>query len=83
MAIVRVLVGTKKGAFVMTSDARRDRWRSAVRCSRRCAVSAHRPARPERREPDVCGWCRKHEIDPWNATPRERYYELRGWPAWK
>ena len=28
-------------------------------------------------------WCRKHEIDPWNATPRERYYELRGWPAWE
>ena len=28
-------------------------------------------------------WCRKNEIDPWNATPRERYYELRGWPAWK
>ena len=28
-------------------------------------------------------WCMKHGIDPWNATPRERYYELRGWPAWE
>lgn len=27
-------------------------------------------------------WCRKHGIDPANATPRKRYYELRGW-AWK
>ena len=26
-------------------------------------------------------WCRTHDIDPWRATPRERYYELRGWPA--
>lgn len=25
-------------------------------------------------------WCRKHGIDPWKATPRRRYYELRGWP---
>ena len=28
-------------------------------------------------------WCRKNQIDPWHATPRERYYELRGWPAWE
>lgn len=27
-------------------------------------------------------WCRKNGIDPWNATPRRRYYELRGW-AWR
>ena len=26
-------------------------------------------------------WCRKHEIDAWNATPQTRYYELRGWTA--
>ena len=24
-------------------------------------------------------WCRKHGIDPLRATPRRRYYELRGW----
>ncbi|RMH22558.1 MAG: hypothetical protein D6696_03160 [Acidobacteria bacterium] len=24
-------------------------------------------------------WCRKHGIDPWQASPRRRYYELRGW----
>ncbi len=28
-------------------------------------------------------WCRRHGIDPWRATPRARYYELRGWPAWE
>ena len=27
-------------------------------------------------------WCRKHGIDPVHATPRRRYYELRGW-AWR
>ena len=26
-------------------------------------------------------WCRRHGIDPLRATPRRRYYELRGW-AW-
>jgi BNR/Asp-box repeat protein len=26
MSVVRVLVGTRKGAFVLTSDAKRDRW---------------------------------------------------------
>lgn len=26
-------------------------------------------------------WCRKKGIDPWQATPRRKYYELRGW-AW-
>ena len=26
-------------------------------------------------------WCRKHGIHPLHATPRRRYYELRGW-AW-
>ena len=24
-------------------------------------------------------WCRKHGIDPIHATPRRKYYELRGW----
>lgn len=24
-------------------------------------------------------WCRKNGVDPLNATPRRRYYELRGW----
>ncbi len=24
-------------------------------------------------------WCRKQGIDPLRATPRRRYYELRGW----
>ena len=24
-------------------------------------------------------WCRKHGIHPIQATPRRRYYELRGW----
>ena len=24
-------------------------------------------------------WCRKNGIDPLRATPRRRYYELRGW----
>ncbi len=24
-------------------------------------------------------WCRKHNIHPIRATPRRRYYELRGW----
>lgn len=27
-------------------------------------------------------WCRKNHIHPMNATPRKRYYELRGW-EWK
>lgn len=27
-------------------------------------------------------WCRRHGIDPLHATPRRRYYELRGW-RWK
>ena len=36
-------------------------------------------------------WCRTHDIDPWGATPRERYYELDsdrlqrvvgGWLSW-
>ena len=26
MSEVRVLVGTRKGAFILTSDAKRDRW---------------------------------------------------------
>ena len=26
-------------------------------------------------------WCRKHGIHPLYATPRRKYYELRGW-AW-
>ena len=26
-------------------------------------------------------WCRKNGIDPFRATPRDRYYRLRGW-AW-
>ena len=25
-------------------------------------------------------WCGKHGIDPIRATPRRRYYALRGWP---
>lgn len=24
-------------------------------------------------------WCRRHGIHPTRATPRRRYYELRGW----
>ncbi len=24
-------------------------------------------------------WCKKNRIDPWKATPRKKYYELRGW----
>ena len=24
-------------------------------------------------------WCRKNGIDPWKATPRRKYWELRGW----
>lgn len=24
-------------------------------------------------------WCKKHGIDPLKATPRKKYYELRGW----
>jgi hypothetical protein len=24
-------------------------------------------------------WCRKHGIDPMKATPKRKYYELRGW----
>ena len=24
-------------------------------------------------------WCRRNGIHPWRATPRRRYYELRGW----
>jgi len=27
-------------------------------------------------------WCRRHGIDPIRATPRRKYYELRGW-AWR
>jgi len=27
-------------------------------------------------------WCRRHGIHPLQATPRRRYYELRGW-AWR
>ncbi|HET6277666.1 MAG TPA: hypothetical protein VFG08_02685 [Candidatus Polarisedimenticolia bacterium] len=26
-----------------------------------------------------CSWCRRHGIHPLAATPRRRYYELRGW----
>lgn len=26
-------------------------------------------------------WCKRNRIDPFSATPRRRYYELRGW-AW-
>ena len=26
-------------------------------------------------------WCRRNGIDPLRATPRRRYYQLRGW-AW-
>ncbi len=25
-------------------------------------------------------WCRRHGIHPIHATPRRRYYQLRGWP---
>ena len=25
-------------------------------------------------------WCRKHQIHLVHATPRRKYYELRGWP---
>lgn len=24
-------------------------------------------------------WCRKNGIDPFKATPRKKYYQLRGW----
>ncbi len=24
-------------------------------------------------------WCRRHGIHPLNATPRKKYYKLRGW----
>jgi hypothetical protein len=24
-------------------------------------------------------WCRRHQIHPLRATPRRRYYQLRGW----
>jgi hypothetical protein len=24
-------------------------------------------------------WCGYHEINPWHATPKEKYYALRGW----
>ena len=27
-------------------------------------------------------WCRRHGIHPLKATPKRRYYELRGW-AWE
>jgi hypothetical protein len=27
-------------------------------------------------------WCRKNDINPFNATPRQKYYELRKWD-WK
>ena len=27
-------------------------------------------------------WCRRNGIDPINATPRRKYYELRGW-TWR
>jgi len=27
-------------------------------------------------------WCRSHGIHPVNATPRKKYYELRGW-TWR
>ena len=26
-------------------------------------------------------WCRRHGIHPLRATPRRRYFELRGWPS--
>jgi hypothetical protein len=26
------------------------------------------------------GWCRKNGVNPLTAEPRQRYYELRGWP---
>ena len=34
MSSVRVLAGTRKGAFVLTADGRRDRWEVAGRSSR-------------------------------------------------
>lgn len=27
-------------------------------------------------------WCRRNGIDPLQASPRTRYYELRGWEEW-
>jgi hypothetical protein len=27
-------------------------------------------------------WCRRHGIDPLHATPRRKYYALRGW-TWR
>jgi len=27
-------------------------------------------------------WCRRHGIDPVHATPRRKYYALRGW-TWR
>lgn len=24
-------------------------------------------------------WCKKNKINPWKATPRKKYFELRGW----
>ena len=30
MSKVRVLVGTRKGAFILTSDGKREQWESAV-----------------------------------------------------
>ena len=44
MSGVRVLVGTRKGAFILTSDGRREQWEVAGRTSPagRCTTSRDR-----------------------------------------
>ena len=48
MSGVRVLVGTRKGAFILTADGKRQNGISAARISRvgRCITSRVRPLTP-------------------------------------
>ena len=51
MSGVRVLVGTRKGAFVLTSDGKRERWdveRAALRRAGRSTTSRDRRRIPNR-----------------------------------
>jgi hypothetical protein len=49
MSKVRVLVGTRKGAFVPTSDGKRDRWASVVPTLWGCRCTTASRVRPSTR----------------------------------
>ena len=52
MSKVRVLVGTRKGAFVLTSDGKREKWE--CQWSSLCRVGDLSTSRDRRRIPIAC-----------------------------